>query len=107
MDALTADTAIMNGDTAELATDTEPAAPDLQTTLRSWQEWQQSYNDLYKRHVDEQEILRQQISACQASYNELYARNVRLCDELTAAHEIIERLQRSEVPPDPNVECAR
>ena len=96
-------------DTADAAPDAATAADaapdadttDLQTTLRSWQEWQQSYNELYKLHVDETDLLRQQISACQASYNELYARNVRLCDELTAAHEIIERLQRAEVPPAP------
>jgi hypothetical protein len=69
MDALTADSAELATDTAELSTDTEPAA------------------------------LRERIRACQASYNELYARNVRLCDELTAAHEMIERLQRAEVPP--------
>jgi hypothetical protein len=40
----------------------------------------------------------QQLRACQDAYNELYARNVRLYDELTAAHEVIERLQRADVP---------
>lgn len=41
--------------------------------------------------------LQEQIASCQAAYNELYQRNVRLYEELTAAHEIIERLQKSEV----------
>ena len=46
-------------------------------------------------------LLRQTIRACQDAYNELYARNVRLYDELTAAHEVIERLQRAEAPARP------
>ena len=45
------------------------------------------------------ESLQYTIWSCQQSYNELYQRNVSLCEELLAAHEIIERLQRSEVPP--------
>ncbi len=58
----------------DAATSTADAPDDLCHSLRSWQQWQQSYNELYKRHVT-------------------------LCDELTAAHETIERLQRAETPP--------
>lgn len=41
------------------------------------------------------QYLRTRIKACQESYNELYARNVRLCDELTAAHELIDQLTQT------------
>jgi len=41
------------------------------------------------------QYLRTRIKACQESYTELYARNVRLCDELTAAHELIDQLTQT------------
>jgi len=41
------------------------------------------------------QYLRTRIKACQDSCNELYARNVRLSEELTAAHELIEQLMHT------------
>lgn len=55
--------------------------------------------------LEDTQQLQEKIASCQAAYNELYQRNVRLYEELTAAHEIIERLQRSEVTACKNLMC--